>query len=249
MKKTVIANWKMYGNSASAKAWADSFRAISQATNDKSQATIIVCPPAPLLSLLKTEFLDLPIFLGGQDCHSQTEGAFTGDISADLLKDIGCSHVIVGHSERRNNYAESNEIVSKKADYAIKAGLIPIICIGETAIERENGQTIEVLSKQIAESIPKNVAKNNFILAYEPIWAIGSGNVPTINEISAAHCAILSEVSKLTGLASDSVSLLYGGSVKAENAKEIMQVQGVSGVLVGGASLKAEEFFKISTSA
>lgn len=253
MKKTIVANWKMYGDSASAKAWVDSFRALLPTTNNQQPTTkIIVCPPTPLLATLKTAVADLPISLGGQDCHYEKEGAWTGDISADLLKDIGCEFVIIGHSERRNNYAETNEIVNKKASYAITIGLVPIICIGETAIERANGQTIEVLKKQITESIPKNAIETNFILAYEPIWAIGSGNVPTMDEIKTVHEAILLATSKHIsgnrGLASDNILLLYGGSVKAENAKEIMQVQGVSGVLVGGASLKAEEFFKIVTS-
>jgi len=286
MKKIIVANWKMYGDQEMAKNWAAGMRE-HLTTNHEPRATIIVCPPAALISMLKNELANLPVKIGGQDCHEQEEGAHTGDTSAKLLKSIACEYVIVGHSERRQNHAETSALICKKAACAIKSELIPIICIGETADERAKGATISVLTKQIAESVPschpeqaagvvKDLCENNknkiphvdfmngqdpslrlrsaqndkphFILAYEPVWAIGSGNVPNSDEIKNAHLAIISATSKHTGLAEAEISVLYGGSVKPENAAEILTIEGVAGVLVGGASLKAEDFWKIAAS-
>jgi triosephosphate isomerase len=244
-KKIIVANWKMYGSPEMAKNWVQEVRGFLS-VNSCVAVDIIVCPPAPLLYLLKNELAGLLIQLGGQDCHMQAEGAYTGEISADLLKSVGAEYVLVGHSERRINNLESNEIICRKAARAMQSGLIPIICIGETAEQRASGKTIEVLHKQIVESIPQEAKKSNFILAYEPIWAIGSGKVPTSAEIKSAHEAIISTTMKHTGLACGDVCVLYGGSVKSENAGEILAIAGVAGVLVGGASLVAGEFYKIA---
>ncbi len=246
MKKTVIANWKMCGTPDSSKAWAQEFTAQLSGTTAKSE--IVVCPPFPLISILKEALGESPVKLGAQNCHIQPEGAYTGETSALLLNALGCEYVIVGHSERRAQCGESSDIVRQKATRAIKTGLIPVICIGETATQRENGKTLDIINQQIEESLPFEAAAGNFILAYEPVWAIGSGNLPTMDEITQVHRAIITNVSKRIALDITQVSVLYGGSVKPDNAGEIMALPEVSGVLVGGASLKAEEFYKIAAS-
>lgn len=243
--KIIVANWKMNGSPEMAKAWAAEMRALL-VTNNQQPATIIVCPPSPLIFILKGKLNDLPISFGGQDCHADAAGAYTGDISADLLKDLGAEYVIVGHSERREACGETSEIVCVKAARTLEIGLIPIICIGETAQQRDAGETLAVLAQQVKKSVPENWGAEKIILAYEPVWAIGSGNLPTSDEIKTAHQAIISETAKHTGLAEEQVYVLYGGSVKPENAHEIMKIAGVAGVLVGGASLKAGEFYRIS---
>jgi triosephosphate isomerase (TIM) len=234
----------MYGSVDSAKRWTKTFISANHASNN----TIIVCPPNPLITTLKESLKASNIHLGGQDCHVQEEGAYTGETSAVLLKDVGCEYVIVGHSERRLNASEINEIVCKKAARAIISELIPIICIGETSEQRASGRTLEVIHQQIEESIPTEVAAGNFIIAYEPVWAIGSGNLPTTQEISYVHSAIIRAISKRLAIDIADISVLYGGSVKSDNVKEILALPEVSGVLVGGASLKADEFLKIAAS-
>ncbi len=245
MKKIIVANWKMCGTPESSKLWVEEF--IPAFSSSKFDSTVIICPPSPLLPMLQGEFAGSGIELGGQDCHFQPEGAYTGETSARLLKLVGCKYVIVGHSERRDYCKESNDIVKKKASMAISAGLIPIICIGETREQRESGKTIEIINRQLEESIPAEAVAGNFILAYEPVWAIGSGNLPTMNEIKQVHNAILTNVSRSLGVDIAGVAVLYGGSVKADNAREILALPEVAGVLVGGASLKAGEFLKIAS--
>ena len=249
MNKIIVGNWKMNGTPAMAKAWAQEF-SVCLSTIHHPPSTIIICPPAPLITLLKTELADLPIDIGGQDCSEHKEGAYTGDTAADLLYSLGVKYVIVGHSERRQYHAETGEIIRAKATQAIKSGLTPIICVGETAQQRDSGETEAVLREQVAECHPVRAVSEaqdyrQFILAYEPVWAIGSGNVPTADDIKTAHETIISAVDKQTGLARKDISVLYGGSVKPENASEIMKIAGVAGVLVGGASLTAGEFWKI----
>lgn len=246
MKKYIVANWKMYGTPESTKNWAQQFLTLFPEIPDTISA--IVCPPATLLAFLKEAVSGSQIHLGGQDCHTQKEGAYTGGISASMLKDAGCEYVIVGHSERRAYCNESNDIVREKSARAINTGLIPIICIGETQEQRASGKTIAIINQQIDESIPNEASAGNFILAYEPIWAIGSGNIPTINEIKQVHAAIITAVFKRTGVDIENISVLYGGSVKPDNAGEILAIDEVSGVLVGGASLKADDFCKIISS-
>lgn len=243
MKKIIVANWKMCGNIESSKVWAQNILSLLPTIPVNTQ--VVVCPPAPLLSLLKSSLSGSQIHLGGQDCHFQPEGAYTGETSAKLLKDVGCEYVIVGHSERRNYCQETSEMVRAKAACAIKIGLIPIICIGETLEQRANGNTLPVITQQIEESIPDDATAGNFILAYEPVWAIGSGNLPTMDEIKQVHSAIIASVSKRKAIDINEVYVLYGGSVKPDNAGEILALSNVSGLLVGGASLNANDFCKI----
>jgi triosephosphate isomerase len=246
MKKIIVANWKMCGTIESSTVWAE--EVVSRFSKVSAEAEVIVCPPAPLLSLLKNCLSGSQVHLGGQDCHVQAEGAYTGEVSANLLKNVGCEYVIIGHSERRAYCNESNDMVSLKAARAINTGLIPIICIGETGEQRAHGDTLSVITQQIEESVPDEAREGNFILAYEPVWAIGSGKLPTIDEIKQVHTAIITAASERTGVDIEQISVLYGGSVKPDNAGEILKLAEVSGVLVGGASLKADDFIKIIVS-
>lgn len=205
---------------------------------------VVVCPPATLIrEVVSAAGLDVRV--GGQDCRAEPEGAYTGDISAAMLKDAGCTYVIVGHSERRHHHRETDNDISKKAAGAMKADLVPIICVGETQAERSAGKALEVVGAQVKHSLPQEAAKSDFLLAYEPVWAIGSGQTPTSGDIAQMHAHIVAAVSRETKLDPQRVSVLYGGSVKAANAREILTTKHVSGVLVGGASLKAEEFCEI----
>ncbi len=211
-----------------------------------SHAFIVLCPPAILTRAAARLARPLGIAVGGQDCHEKTEGAFTGDISAAMLKEAGAHYVIVGHSERRQHHHETNDMVRKKALKAMRAGLKPIICVGETLAERQAGNAEAVVDGQLWESIPEEASGHDFLLAYEPVWAIGSGVTATRGDIEAMHALAGRVVMKKTGKA---VPVVYGGSVKADNAKEILGSAGVAGVLVGGASLKVEDFCKIVLSA
>lgn len=246
MKKLVVANWKMYGQPAMARQLSASVAAAAAATE---AARVVLCPPAILLGDVRESIKGQSVALGGQDCHCDTEGAHTGDTSAAMLKDATCGYVIVGHSERRTNHGETNAQVRAKAARAIESGLIPIICIGETLAQRENGEAETVVGTQVRESIPDSAAQGNFVLAYEPVWAIGSGKTPTTDDIKQMHRYIVSVASERTGLAPAAIAVLYGGSVKAANAKDIMATEAVAGVLVGGASLKADEFCSIIAAA
>jgi triosephosphate isomerase len=246
MKKLVVANWKMYGQPAMARQLA---AAVVQQAAQTSAASVVMCPPAILVADIAKSLDNQMVAVGGQDCHADAEGAHTGDISAVMLKDAGCSHVIVGHSERRTNHGETSAQVNAKAARAIVSGLIPIICIGETLAEREKGEAEAVVGAQLRQSIPDSAAQGNFVLAYEPVWAIGSGKTPTTDDIRQMHRYIVSVASERTGVAPAAVAVLYGGSVKAANAKDIMATEAVAGVLVGGASLKADEFCSIIAAA
>lgn len=247
MKKIIAANWKMNGSVASAKDWAKGVT--SSLAKIKPDVEMVVCPPFPLISILGDELSGCPIKLGGQDCHSEKNGAYTGETAAPLLKDLGCGYVIVGHSERRHLFNESDDVVKSKALCAMDSGLIPIICIGETQKQREDGKTIEVINRQIERSVPKEAASGNFVLAYEPVWAIGSGKIPTLSEIKEVHKAIINKVSDFIAIDVAQIRVLYGGSVKPDNSGEIMAISEVCGVLVGGASLKADDFVEIAMSA
>ena len=226
----------MHGTRASSVALAREVAKFAAQTQTPHE--IILCPPFPLLAEVEKALRGTFIKLGAQDCHEQPEGAFTGSVSAAMLRETSCEYVIIGHSERREGLHETNELVRAKAAQAQANGLIPIICVGETQAQREAGQAKAVISQQLRESLPpinhQPPTTNHFLLAYEPIWAIGSGKIPTTHDIADMHAHILS--------LHPGAKLLYGGSVKAANAAEIMAIEGVSGVLVGGASLKAEEF-------
>ena len=231
----VAGNWKMNGTTASLK----EARLLAGMLKDvRLKCEVMVCPPATLIATVKPVVKGARIRLGGQDCHWDAQGAHTGDISAEMLKDAGCSAVIVGHSERRTNHGETDEIVRRKAEAAHRAGLTAIICIGETLDERKGGRTLAVISRQLKGSVPVGVTAENTVIAYEPVWAIGTGLTPTLPEVAEVHASIRQQVDP-------QMRILYGGSVKPANAVELMSVADVNGALVGGASLKAADFLGI----
>jgi triosephosphate isomerase len=243
-KPVVLGNWKMNGLRADGVERVEILREhIRQAPG---QGTLGVCPPATLLTVVEEVLKNGEILLGGQDCSSERQGAFTGDLSAEMLADAGCRLVIVGHSERRHGHGETDELVRAKAEAALGAGLIPVLCIGETEAEWEEGETIQVLDGQLDGSLPEHVTPDNLIVAYEPVWAIGTGRTPSTVDIARTHAHLRARLRALV-TDGDQVRLLYGGSVKADNAREIMGVPDVDGVLVGGASLDAAQFWAIYT--
>jgi triosephosphate isomerase len=211
----------------------------------KLKADVMVCPPAIILRRVKSVLKGTRIKVGGQDCHWNPSGAHTGDVSAEMLKEAGCSAVIVGHSERRTHHGETDEMVQKKAKGAQRAGLTAIICIGETLEERKGGQTLDVVTRQLKASLPEGSTSANTVIAYEPVWAIGTGLTPTTAEVAEVHALIRKELGQLMAGEGAGVRILYGGSVKASNAAELMGQPHVNGALVGGASLKASDFLGI----
>ena len=233
----VAGNWKMNGSVAMLK----EPRLLAAMLKDvKLKADVMVCPPAVLIRRVKSVLKGSKIKVGGQDCHWNAAGAHTGDVSAEMLKEAGCTAVIVGHSERRTNHGETDEIVQKKARAVQKAGLKAIICIGETLDERKAGKTLEVVSRQLKGSTAADT-----VIAYEPVWAIGTGLTPTTTEVAEVHALIRKELGSLMGKDGAGVRILYGGSVKPSNAEELMGQPNVNGALVGGASLKAADFLGI----
>lgn len=251
MKKQLIAgNWKMNGTIAQAHEFLKAFVGSCKLVNNPGGENIVVCPPYTLLHVFAEAAKNSTFKVGAQDAYAQECGAFTGNINAPMLKDAGCEYVIVGHSERRTKNYESNFSVQKKAEALQNHGMVPILCIGETQKEREEGKTEEVLSKQIQFSLPLNSSVENLVIAYEPVWAIGTGLVPTNEEIVATIKGIRTSIEEVFNKEfAEGVKILYGGSVNGANASEILSLEGVDGVLVGGASLKAEEFAKIADSA
>jgi triosephosphate isomerase len=239
----VAGNWKMNGLKASASEITALGEKLAGAKAPGCE--ILVCPPATLLSTFAPLAVKAGIGLGAQDCHAKPSGAHTGDISAEMLADIGCAYVIVGHSERRADHAESDEIVKAKAEAAHRAGLAAIICVGETEVERDAGDTLEVVAGQIADSIPKDATAANTVIAYEPVWAIGTGRTPSTDDVAEVHGLIRNALDMRVGEEGKAMRILYGGSVKPANARQLMAVPNVDGALVGGASLKAEDFWGI----
>jgi triosephosphate isomerase len=243
----IAGNWKMNGLRADAlvlaRDVADGVRAAGW-----SDREVLVCPPAILLAAVAEMVRASGVLVGGQNCHAAPNGAHTGDISAEMLRDAGASHTIVGHSERRTDCGETDAIVRAKAEAAWRAGLLPIICIGETLAEREANRALAVLEAQLKGSVPTGATAAKLVVAYEPVWAIGTGKTPTVAEVGAAH-AHIREV--LGGLVPDAgaVRLLYGGSVKGSNAGQLLAADDVDGALIGGASLKADEFLAIAKAA
>ncbi|MBL9096141.1 MAG: triose-phosphate isomerase [Alphaproteobacteria bacterium] len=238
----IAGNWKMNGLSA---ARGEVAALVAGLKGRGHPPDVLVCPPATLLRSLVGVVEGSSVKLGGQTCHTAVSGAHTGDISAEMLKDAGASFVIVGHSERRTDHGEASALVAAQARAAWRAGLQPIICIGESEAQRSAGQTEKVLADQIAGSVPAETNGANAALAYEPIWAIGTGKTASLGDIEAAHAFIRARMEAQLGAAGRGVRLLYGGSVKPSNAKEILNARGVDGVLVGGASLKATDFLGI----
>jgi triosephosphate isomerase (TIM) len=241
VKQLIAGNWKMNGLLAG-KA---EVVALANALKGRAAPEVLVCPPATLLRALIETVEQSPVRLGGQSCHAKESGAHTGDISAEMLKDAGASYVIVGHSERRTDHNESSAEVAAQANAAWRAGLAAIICIGETDAERASGRMQDVLAAQIDGSIPAAATAQNTAVAYEPIWAIGTGKTASRADIEEAHAFIRARIEAKLGAAGRAIRLLYGGSVKPSNAKEILHAKGVDGVLVGGASLKASDFLAI----
>jgi triosephosphate isomerase len=212
----------------------------------KPTTDLLVCPPATLIAGFAALARGTRVAIGAQDCHAEPAGAFTGDLSAEMLKDAGASAVIVGHSERRSLHHETDAQVRAKALAAGRAGLLAIICVGETGAEREAGQTLAVVGGQLAGSLPQGESPAGIAVAYEPVWAIGSGLTPSAADIAQVHGFIRQELEAHHGSAARGIRLLYGGSVKPGNAAELMAIQNVEGALVGGASLKAEDFLAIA---
>lgn len=231
MRQLIAGNWKMFGLQASLseiETLADALLA------EPPAAEVLVCPPATLLAASLAPARDA-FALGGQDCHPQTEGPFTGDLSANMLADAGARFVIVGHSERRTAYAEPSPFVRLKAEACQRAGLTPVVCVGETLADRDGGRAEEIVGAQLAQSLP---ADGRYCVAYEPVWAVGAGRTPSDKEIERIH-------SLIRGRVGASRRILYGGSVKPDNAKDILSLAEVDGVLVGGASLKVATFLPI----
>lgn len=246
-RKLIAGNWKMNELKSAGLE-------LAQAVFDKCAGQelpfdVLICPPMSLVGLVA----DLPhenVCVGSQDVAEtpKTNGAFTGDVSAEMVKDLGATHAIVGHSERRTMHHETDAVVCQKAKNAIEAGLVAVVCIGETETERENGEALSVVSRQIKESVPLNATAENCVIAYEPVWAIGTGKTPTTADVAEVHAAIRQELTGLLGeKVADKMRVLYGGSVKPSNAKELLAVDNVDGALIGGASLKIDDFWGIAS--
>lgn len=238
-KKLVAGNWKMNGlredGAALARALAD------RTAGDNLACELLVCPPATLLSTVGGVLAGSGIFLGGQDCHPSAKGPHTGDVSAEMLADFGCAFVILGHSERRHGHRETDAIVRDKVVGAWRAGLVAILCVGETQQQRQAGEALNVVSAQLAESTPEGATPDNLVAAYEPVWAIGTGLTATTDDIAAMHTEIRARIPSGT-------HIIYGGSVNAKNAAAILALAEVDGALVGGASLNADDFWSIARS-
>jgi triosephosphate isomerase len=242
MRSLVAGNWKMNGLVSDAR---DRAQAICAKAKDGLPCDVLVCPPATLIGSMAPAFAEASIALGGQDCHTEDSGAFTGDVAAPMLSELGCSHVIVGHSERRRDHAESDNLVASKAAAAHRAGLTAIICLGESAAERDEGKAQEVVSTQLTGSLPPGATAANTVVAYEPVWAIGTGNTATPADVAEIHALLRDQLVAALGDDGSRVRLLYGGSVNAGNAGELLAVAHVNGALVGGASLKPDDFWAI----
>ena len=244
-RQLIAGNWKMNGRRAGAVALVRDLA--GRAAGAGLRCDLLVCPPAPLLLPVGEALAGGPIALGGQDCHPDKDGAHTGDVSAAMLADAGCRFVIVGHSERRTDHGETDALVNAKAAAAHSAGLIAVVCVGEILAERDAGKALAVVERQILGSLPTGATPDNTVVAYEPVWAIGTGRTPTPEDVAAVHGHLRQVLSRKVPDA-DRMRLLYGGSVKADNARVLLSVPNVDGALVGGASLKADDFWGIAAS-
>lgn len=247
IRPLIAGNWKMNGTGPALEELARLKTLLDEA--GEVQSEVLICPPATLIHRGAQLCAGTSIAIGAQDCHARSNGAHTGDISAAMLLDAGASHVIVGHSERRADHGENSEIVRAKASAAIGAGLIPIICVGETATERDTGAANRVVAEQLSGSLPDDFGTASIVVAYEPVWAIGTGKTATADDIGAMHHHIRQLLVERYGEQGRQAQLLYGGSVKPDNAGEILATPDVNGALVGGASLKANDFFSIVVAA
>ncbi|WP_299484070.1 triose-phosphate isomerase [uncultured Roseibium sp.] len=243
IKPLVAGNWKMNGLRSSL---AEFHKMKAGLSSDLAESVdTMICAPATLLSALCDVALGSALAVGGQDCHAEKSGAHTGDVSAEMLADAGAAAVIVGHSERRTDHGESDQTVHAKAEAAWRAGLVAIICVGETETERKAGKAIDVVKSQLGGSVPDGATAENTVIAYEPVWAIGTGLTPTAQDVEEMLAAMRDALKGRFDEAGSRMRLLYGGSVKPANAGELMAVENVDGALVGGASLKAEDFLGI----
>jgi triosephosphate isomerase len=238
----IVGNWKMNGTRASLDELA---RIVTGSADLRGKIDLVVCPPATLIMRF-VEVVAGAVIIGGQDCHAEPWGAFTGDISAEMLADLGASAVIVGHSERRANYHESDAAVRRKVAAAWRAGLTAILCVGETKADRLDGRTLTVVGTQLDGSIEDGATTANLVIAHEPVWAIGTGLMPTPQDVAVVHDFIRVRLTERFGAPGRGIRILYGGSVKPANAKELLTVGNVDGALVGSASLKATEFLAIA---
>ncbi|WP_419901577.1 triose-phosphate isomerase [Kiloniella sp.] len=244
VRKLIAGNWKMNGSVSFASELVGGL--LSKIEQQDVSADFVVCPPAALLGSVLSLAKGTKLSVGGQDCHANVSGAHTGDTSAELLKDIGCGYVLTGHSERRTDHGETDSDVKAKSTAALKAGLTPIICIGETEGERVSGNTLKVIEQQVTNSLPDDADSSAIVLAYEPVWAIGTGKTATPDDVAEVHNFIRELlVSRFGREAANKINILYGGSVKPSNAAELLAVSNVDGALVGGASLKVEDFWAI----
>lgn len=242
IRPLIAGNWKMNGVKASDVVIAEIGKGL-EAQPDK--ADCLICPPATLLAHVSTVADGSRLKTGAQDCHANASGAHTGDVSAEMIADAGGSYVIVGHSERRADHGETDAVVAAKVEAAFRAGLTPIICVGETLDEREAGRTIEIVSSQLAGSIPAGAFGQAFVVAYEPVWAIGTGKVASVEQVAEVHDKIREILGERFPGQADETPILYGGSMKPDNAGELLAVENVNGGLIGGASLKAADFLSI----
>ncbi len=244
LRPLVAGNWKMNGTKSSGA----ELEAISAGYDDALQGKIdmMVCPPATLVMAFAAMARDAALAVGGQNCHANESGAHTGDISAEMLADAGATAVIAGHSERRADHGETDDQVRAKAEAGWRAGLMAIVCVGETEAERDAGKTLDIVGGQLAGSIPDGATAQNLVVAYEPVWAIGTGRTPTTDDVAEVHGMIRERLTARFGGEGEGMRILYGGSVKPGNAAELMAVDNVNGALVGGASLKADDFLGIA---
>ena len=239
----VAGNWKMNGLAASE---AELARIISGSKDFAGKAELMVCPPTTLVAAFAGAARGASVLIGAQDCHAEPSGAHTGDIAAEMLADAGARAIIVGHSERRADYHETDAQVRAKAQAAWRAGLTAIVCIGEQRAEREAGKTLQIVGRQLDGSLPDGATAANLVIAYEPVWAIGTGLTPTAADVAEVHAFIRDRLNKRFTSQAGAVRILYGGSVKPANAKQLLTVANVNGALVGGASLKAADFLGIA---
>jgi triosephosphate isomerase len=244
-RKLIAGNWKMNG----LRKAADELRSLREQALGLGELDLLVCPPATLAGLAVEVLAGSGIAVGGQDCHSKASGAHTGDVSAEMWADLGARYVIVGHSERRTDHAETDALVAAKAEAVLRAGLSPIICLGETLAQRDAGETLPIIRAQLQGSVPAGAPPERIVIAYEPVWAIGTGRTPTPGEVEAAHTALRAALEERVGAEARQTRLLYGGSVKPENADTLLRLSDVDGALVGGASLKAVDFLAIARAA
>ena len=243
MARTLIAgNWKMNGLRSSL---VEIIAIAGGVTPAKENVEALICVPATLLMQAADQARETDLQIGGETCHANESGAHTGDVSAEMLADAGASYVIVGHSERRADHGETDEIVASQAAAALRAGITPIICVGETAAERDSGKAIEVVTNMLRASLPTGASADSLVIAYEPVWAIGTGNVATVEAVDEMHNALRTSLTDVFGAEADLIPILYGGSMKPGNAADLLAVKNVNGGLIGGASLKAADFLAI----